>query len=106
MAAPNKLPLLVSACKLLTAQLGARDRVSLVTYAGNAGVVLEPTPGDQRAKILAALEQLGAGGPPMAPLASRAPIAWPSRRACRQGSTASSWLPTATSTSAWSTTKP
>ncbi len=62
MAAPNKLPLLVSACKLLTAQLGARDRVSLVTYAGNAGVVLEPTPGDQRAKILAALEQLGAGG--------------------------------------------
>jgi Ca-activated chloride channel family protein len=62
MAAPNKLPLLVSAFKLLTAQLSARDRVSLVTYAGNAGVVLEPTPGDQRAKILAALEQLGAGG--------------------------------------------
>lgn len=62
MAAPNKLPLLISAFKLLTAQLGARDRVSLVTYAGNAGVVLEPTPGDQRAKILAALEQLGAGG--------------------------------------------
>ena len=62
MAAPNKLPLLVSAFKLLTAQLGARDRVSLVTYAGNAGVVLEPTPGDQQAKILAALEQLGAGG--------------------------------------------
>ncbi len=62
MAAPNKLPLLVSAFKLLTAQLGARDRVSLVTYAGNAGVVLEPTPGDQRTKILAALEQLGAGG--------------------------------------------
>lgn len=62
MAAPNKLPLLVSAFKLLTAQLGAHDRVSLVTYAGNAGVVLEPTPGDQRAKILAALEQLGAGG--------------------------------------------
>ncbi len=59
---PNKLPLLVSAFKLLTTQLGARDRVSLVTYAGNAGVVLEPTPGDQRAKILGALEQLRAGG--------------------------------------------
>ncbi len=62
MAAPNKLPLLVSAFKLLTSQLGAHDRISLVTYAGNAGVALEPTPGDQRAKILAALEQLGAGG--------------------------------------------
>ncbi len=62
MAAPNKLPLLVSAFKLLTNQLGAHDRISLVTYAGNAGVALKPTPGDQRTKILAALEQLGAGG--------------------------------------------
>ena len=59
---PNKLPLLISAFKLLAGQLEARDRVSLVTYAGNAGVVLEPTPGDQRAKILGALEQLRAGG--------------------------------------------
>jgi len=59
---PNKLPLLVSAFKLLAGQLEARDRVSLVTYAGNAGVVLEPTPGDQRAKIMGALEQLRAGG--------------------------------------------
>ena len=59
---PNKLPLLIAAFKLLAGQLEARDRVSLVTYAGNAGVVLEPTPGDQRAKILGALEQLRAGG--------------------------------------------
>ena len=59
---PNKLPLLISAFKLLAGQLEARDRVSLVTYAGNAGVVLEPTAGDQRAKILGALEQLRAGG--------------------------------------------
>ncbi len=59
---PNKLPLLISAFKLLAAQLEARDRVSLVTYAGNAGVVLEPTPGDQRTKILGALEHLRAGG--------------------------------------------
>ena len=59
---PNKLPLLISAFKLLAGQLEARDRVSLVTYAGNAGVVLEPTPGDQRAKILGALEHLRAGG--------------------------------------------
>ena len=59
---PNKLPLLISAFKLLAGQLEARDRVSLVTYAGHAGVVLEPTAGDQRAKILGALEQLRAGG--------------------------------------------
>ena len=59
---PNKLPLLINAFKLLAGQLEARDRVSLVTYAGNAGVVLEPTPGDQGAKILGALEQLRAGG--------------------------------------------
>ncbi|MGB4336935.1 MAG: von Willebrand factor type A domain-containing protein [Chromatiaceae bacterium] len=59
---PNKLPLLISAVKLLAGQLEARDRISLVTYAGNAGVVLEPTLGDQRAKILGALEQLRAGG--------------------------------------------
>ncbi len=59
---PNKLPLLISAFKLLAGQLEARDRVSLVTYAGNAGVVLEPTPGDQRAKILGAIEHLRAGG--------------------------------------------
>ncbi len=59
---PNKLPLLIAAFKLLAGQLEARDRVSLATYAGNAGVVLEPTPGDQRAKILGALEQLRAGG--------------------------------------------
>ena len=59
---PYKLPLLISAFKLLAGQLEARDRVSLVTYAGNAGVVLEPTAGDQRAKILGALEHLRAGG--------------------------------------------
>ena len=59
---PNKLPLLIAAFKLLAGQLEARDRVSLVTYAGNAGVVLEPTHGDQHAKILGALEQLWAGG--------------------------------------------
>ena len=59
---PNKLPLLISAFKLLAGQLEARDRVSLVTYAGNAGVVLEPTAGDQRGRILGALEHLRAGG--------------------------------------------
>ena len=59
---PDKLPLLKSGLKLLVQKLRAQDRVSLVVYAGNTGVVLEPTPGDQKGRILAALESLTAGG--------------------------------------------
>ncbi len=62
MMTPDKLPLLKSGLKLLVQKLRAQDRVSLVVYAGNVGIVLEPTPGDQKAKILAALEGLTAGG--------------------------------------------
>ncbi len=59
---PNKLPLLKSAFHLLVDQLGEKDRVSIVTYAGAVGVVLEPTPGSDHARILAALDKLEAGG--------------------------------------------
>ena len=59
---PNKLPLLVSSLKMLTNQLRDDDRISMVVYAGAAGVVLEPTRGSDRAAVLAALEQLQAGG--------------------------------------------
>jgi Ca-activated chloride channel family protein len=62
MMSPDKLPLLKSGLKLLVQKLRAQDRVSLVVYAGNTGVILEPTPGDQKGKILAALEGLSAGG--------------------------------------------
>ncbi len=58
----NKLPLLKSAFKLLTQQLREQDKVSIVVYAGAAGVVLEPTSGDQKIKIEEALGQLSAGG--------------------------------------------
>lgn len=58
----NKLPLLKSAFKLLTQQLREQDKVSIVVYAGAAGVVLEPTSGDQKIKIEEALGQLAAGG--------------------------------------------
>ena len=51
MQSPDKLPLLKNAFRLLTDQLTARDRVSMVVYAGSSGVVLEPTPGDQKHKI-------------------------------------------------------
>ncbi|MCU7915503.1 MAG: VWA domain-containing protein [Candidatus Thiodiazotropha sp. (ex Gloverina cf. vestifex)] len=62
MNAPDKLPLLKSAFKLLVKQLDENDSVSLVVYAGASGVVLEPTPGDKQGKIMAALARLTAGG--------------------------------------------
>lgn len=62
MSSSDKLPLLKSAFRLLVKQLDAQDRVSMVVYAGASGVVLEPTPGSERGKILAALDQLSAGG--------------------------------------------
>mgnify|MGYP003631008667 FL=1 len=62
MGSQNKLPLLKSAFKLLVNQLREKDKVSIVVYAGAAGVVLEPTSGDQKEKILAALNHLNSGG--------------------------------------------
>lgn len=62
MAEQNKLPLLVSSLKLLTRQLRARDRISIVVYAGASGVVLPATPGNKRERIINALEKLDAGG--------------------------------------------
>ena len=59
---PAKLPLLIDAFKQLVPQLRAIDSVSIVVYAGSAGVVLEPTPGDQHERIVAALDGLSAGG--------------------------------------------
>ncbi|MDE2735562.1 MAG: VWA domain-containing protein [Gemmatimonadota bacterium] len=62
MASPNKLPLLKKAFALLVEQLRAEDRVAIVVYAGAAGLVLPSTPGDEQEEILAALENLHAGG--------------------------------------------
>ena len=62
MSSQNKLPLLKSAFKLLVNQLRAQDKVSIVVYAGAAGVVLEPTSGNKKEKILAALDNLNSGG--------------------------------------------
>jgi len=62
MQAPNKLPLLRNAFKLLLTSLDPDDTVSIVTYAGSAGTALEPTKVSDSPKILAALEKLNAGG--------------------------------------------
>ncbi len=59
---PNKLPLLINSMKLLVDDLKPDDRVAIVTYAGSAGTVLEPTKASDKAKIDTALENLSAGG--------------------------------------------
>ncbi|MGX1930411.1 YfbK domain-containing protein [Flagellimonas sp. 2504JD4-2] len=58
----NKLPLLKKTFKLLVNQLRAQDKVAIVVYAGAAGLVLEPTSGTNKKKILEALNNLEAGG--------------------------------------------
>src|SRR5262245_18174733 len=59
---PNKLPLLKRSMGLLVEQLTERDRVAIVTYAGDWGVALEPTPGDEHGDILEAIDELEPGG--------------------------------------------
>ncbi len=59
---PNKLPLLKKGMKMLVDQLTENDKVSIVVYAGAAGMVLEPTYGYEKANILKALDRLQAGG--------------------------------------------
>lgn len=62
MSDENKLPLLKESFKLLVNQMRENDKVSIVTYAGSAGVVLEPTSGDKKEKIIEALDRLESGG--------------------------------------------
>ena len=58
----NKLPLLKQSFRLMLAELRPEDEVSIVTYAGSAGQVLEPTRAAERSVILEALDRLSAGG--------------------------------------------
>ncbi|MGK2908502.1 MAG: YfbK domain-containing protein [Sphingobium sp.] len=62
MDAPNRLPLVKAAMKLLTAQLGENDRVAIVTYAGESKLNLESTNASQKETINRALDELKAGG--------------------------------------------
>lgn len=62
MNSPNKLPLLKAAFKVLVEQLRPEDKVSIVVYAGAAGLVLPPTAGSEKETIIAALDGLQAGG--------------------------------------------
>ncbi|WP_433764928.1 vWA domain-containing protein [Flavobacterium ginsenosidimutans] len=58
----NKLPLLKESMKVLVKELRSIDKVSIVVYAGSAGVVLEPTSGDNKDEIMDAFDDLHAGG--------------------------------------------
>ena len=58
----DKLPLLQKAFAMLAETLDSRDRVSIVTYAGSAGVVLNGMPGDRTQDIVNAINDLRPGG--------------------------------------------
>lgn len=59
---PNKLPLVKASLAMLVRNLTAKDRVAIVAYAGEAGLVLPATPGADTETILEAIARLEAGG--------------------------------------------
>ena len=62
MSDPNKLPLLKASFNMLVNELREQDYVSIVVYAGAAGLVLEPTSGADKERIIVAMDNLQAGG--------------------------------------------
>ena len=62
MSDANKLPLVKASMKMLVEQLREQDKVSIVVYAGAAGLVLKPTSGAEKTKIRDAIDNLEAGG--------------------------------------------
>jgi len=62
MSAANKLPLLQTSFKLLLNQLRPQDKVAIVVYAGNSGLVLPSTSANEKQTIIQALDKLSAGG--------------------------------------------
>ena len=62
MNGPLRLPLVKASMKMLVDQLREQDKVSIVVYAGAAGLVLKPTGGDEKTTIKDAIDNLEAGG--------------------------------------------
>ena len=98
MSGADRLPLAQRGLLLLADQLGPKDRVSLVVYAGAAGVVLEPTPGNERATIREAIGRLRSGGSTAGAEGIRLAYALARNTSTTRASTASSSPPTGTST--------
>ncbi len=59
---PNKLPLVKAGLRMLVEQLGENDKIALVVYAGNSGLALPSTRGDQKETVLSAIDRLTPGG--------------------------------------------
>lgn len=62
MSSSNKLGLLKKSFKLMVDQFSSRDRVAIVTYAGEDKVVLRSTAGNEQENIKKAIDRLDAGG--------------------------------------------
>ncbi len=62
MSSANRLPLVKQALALLVDQLGEKDRVSIVTYAGDSRVALGPTKGSEKDRIKKVVTGLNTGG--------------------------------------------
>jgi len=62
MDAADKLPLVKQTLRLLTEQLRPQDKVTIITYASGEKLVLEPTAGNEKDKILAVINALQASG--------------------------------------------
>lgn len=62
MYSDDKLPLVQQAFMMLAEALNPEDRVSIVTYAGSDKVALDGSYGYEKAKIMAVIEDLSAGG--------------------------------------------
>ena len=58
----NKLPLVKDSLRMLVHELTESDSIGIAVYAGSSGMVLPPTPGDQKETILQALDRLESGG--------------------------------------------
>jgi len=59
---PDKLPLLQTALRGLVQRLRPTDHVAMVVYAGNSGLVLPSTSGEDKSRIFDAIDRLEAGG--------------------------------------------
>lgn len=62
MDSPDKLPLLKNAFGQLVKELDEDDRVSIVVYAGETGIVLDSAYGNDHDEIINAINRLEAGG--------------------------------------------
>lgn len=62
MELPNRLPLLQTAFRMLVENMRAKDTISIMVYGGSVGVVLQPTSGMEKKKIMGVIDSLAAGG--------------------------------------------